>query len=87
MIPLALVRKYVNRHTQEKVSAMKYNSIKDFEDLFKLIGDVYPTITPSHTRIWEGSWVVRKADNEIEFICCAHTQDEFCFNNKYELYK
>ena len=77
--------KYVNRSTREKVTAMKYNNIHDFDKLFQLIGDVYPTITKAHTRVYEGNWVIRHSDNHIEFMCCAH--GEKCFENAYEIYK
>ena len=82
---MAIIRNYINKDTREQVTAMKYNDIRDFSTLFNLIGDIYPTITPAHTRIYEGNWVVRKSDNSVEYICCAHGED--CFEKKYEIYK
>ena len=77
--------KYVNRSTKELVTVMKYSDITDFDKLYNFIGDVYPTLTPAHTRIYEGNWVVRHQDNSVEFICCAHGEN--CFERAYEPYK
>lgn len=84
---MAHFTKYVNKSTREEVTAMKYVDIRDFPLLYELIGDIYPTITPAHTRIWENNWIVRKSDNSIEFICCDHNIDADCFEKKYEIYR
>lgn len=84
---MAIFKKYVNRVTNEKVTAMKYTNIEDFPDLYELIGDIYPAINKAHTRIWEGNWIVRKSDNSVEFICCGHPEDSTCFDRKYEIFK
>lgn len=76
---------YINRQTREKVVAMKYTNIKDFDKLFELIGDIYPTITKSQTRVYEGNWIIRHSDNKIDLMCCAH--GEKCFEKSYEIYK
>ena len=73
--------KYVNRRTGEKVDAMFYRSIEDFNDLYRFIGDIMPTITNAHTRVYEKNWIVRHPDDTIEFICCAHNEN--CFAKKY----
>ena len=74
--------KFVNRRTGENVTAMYYKSIQDFEDLYRFIGDIMPTLTNAHTRVYEKHWIVRHLDNHVEFICCAHNEN--CFENKYE---
>ena len=78
-------QKYINRSTKEVVTAMKYTAVSDFNYLKELIGDIYPALTPAHTRIYEGNWIVRKSDNTVEYICCAHGEN--CFEKKYEVYK
>lgn len=82
---MATLQKYVNRATREQVTAMKYDSIHDFPLLYEFVKDIYPTITPAHTRIYEGNWIVRTSNNTIEYICCDHGEN--CFDNKYTLYK
>lgn len=77
--------RYVNRSTKELVTVMKYETINDFDKLYNFIGDVYPTLTPVLTRIYEGNWVVRHQDNSVDFICCAHGEN--CFELNYESYK
>lgn len=77
--------RYVNRVTRELVTVMKYNDITDFDKLYEFIGDVYPTLTPAHTRIYAGNWVIRHQNNNIQFMCCAHNEN--CFENMYEIYK
>lgn len=79
------IRKYINRINREQVSAIKYDNINDFEKLYTLVGDIYPALSSAHTRVWEGNWIVRKSDNQVEMICCSHPDDDTCFNNKYEL--
>ena len=74
--------KYIDRQTNQPVKVMKYTDIRDFNKLKKLIGDVYPTITPAHTRIYQNNWVVRYDSNVVRFINCS-TGDE-CFKKRYE---
>lgn len=73
--------KYVNRRTGEQVTAIYYKSIEDFDALYTFIGDLMPTLTNAHTRVYEKHWIVRHQDNQVEFICCAHNEN--CFEKKY----
>lgn len=77
-----MFKKYKNRHTGEEVTAMLYNDITQFDSLKELVGDIYPSITPSLTRIYEKHWVIRHSDNTISFICCKHGEN--CFQKSFE---
>lgn len=79
------VQRFVRRNSTEVVRALLYQSIDDFETLVDFIGDLYPTLTRAHTRVYENHWIVRHGDNSVEFICCAH--GEKCFELAYEPYK
>lgn len=82
---MATVTTYINRRTNEKVKAMYYSNIDDFESLYTFIGDIMPTITNAHTRVYEQNWVVRHNDDTVEFINCAHHEN--CFEKKYAIFK
>lgn len=82
---MSSIAKYVNRYNKEVVTAFKYNNINDFDTLFQLIGDIHPSITAAHTRIYEGNWIIRHANNHIEYLQCGN--DDKCFTAKYDTYK
>lgn len=77
-----MIKKYRNRHTAEEVTAMLYTDVSEFDNLKDFIGDIYPSLTPSLTRIYEQHWVIRYADNTISFVCCKHGEN--CFQKSFE---
>lgn len=79
------IRKYRKRTTGEVVTAMHYESVNDFELLKAFVADVFPSITPAHTRIYEGTWVIRGNDDCVTFMQCSTAAN--CFEHSYELFK
>ena len=61
---------------------MLYVSMNDFDTLYEFIGDVFPSLTVAHTRVYENHWVVKHDNGNVDFMCCAHGEN--CFQKKYE---
>lgn len=79
-----MIKTYRNRKTKQLVQAMKYDSIDDFDSLYDFIGDVIVGLTPAHTRVYEGQWVIRHRTNRVEWVNCYNENN--CFERSYELY-
>lgn len=81
---MGTIKKYKERSTGAIVRAFKYTNIDSFDTLRSFIGDIYPTITKAHTRIYEDNWIIRYDDNRVIFISCK--PQENCFENRFEVF-
>lgn len=81
---MATIQTFKERGTGAIVRALKYTSVDEFDSLKSFIGDIYPTITRAHTRIYEDNWVIRYDDDRVVFVGCK--PNENCFEKRFEVH-